>query len=121
VTALLALHGLLLPLLDHRPVLSGGRDLLAKETAARTPAAARRLVALLRVGHVTAALTLARSRYSVARAQLATQHAEVRVHDPARFLASLLIPTADYERADILVRRWLRPTRSQIQGGIRHA
>jgi CRISPR-associated protein Csx17 len=112
VSALLALHGLLLPLLDQRPVMSGQRDLLAKETAARTPAAARRLVALLRVGHVTSAITHARSRYSMARAQLVTQHAEVRVHDPARLLASLLIPTSDYERADLLVHRWLRPTRS---------
>jgi len=112
VSALLALHGLLLPLLDQRPVLSGQRDLLAKETAARTPAAARRLVALLRVGHVISAITHARSRYSMARAQLATQHAEVRVNDPARLLASLLIPTSDYERADLLVHRWLRPTRS---------
>ncbi|MBI4515973.1 MAG: type I-U CRISPR-associated protein Csx17 [Deltaproteobacteria bacterium] len=121
VNGLLALHGLLLPLLDERPVMSGQRDLLAKETAARTPAAARRLVALLRVGHVTSAINHARSRYSMTRAQLATQHAEVRVHDPARFLASLLIPSSDYERADLLVRRWLRPTRSQIQGGTRHA
>lgn len=114
VGSTLALYGLLHPLFDLRPVpdtgRANGRDHLAAETGARTPAAARRMMALLRGGDVERAVEVARSRYSMARAPLMSMDAPWATEDAERLLAALLFPASDFDRA-ALVRRWLRPQR----------
>jgi CRISPR-associated protein Csx17 len=108
----LALYGLLHPLFDLRSVSDNGRrnghDLMASETGARTPAAARRIAGLLRGGDVERAVEVARSRYAMARAPLIHMDAPWTVEYPERLLAALLFPVSDFDRA-ALVRRWLRP------------
>jgi len=109
---LLCLFGLLQPLVDLCPVPLRNRndDLLHPETGARTPAVARRLIALVHAGQIDAAVELAASRYAMARAPLARLEASWFVGDPDRLLASFLFPVAPHERAT-LVERWLRPQR----------
>jgi CRISPR-associated protein Csx17 len=114
VGSALALYGLLHPLFDLRPVpdngRANGRDLLAAETGARTPAAARRMAALIRGGDVERAVEVARSRYAMARAPLMRMDAPWAAAGAERLLAALLFPASDFDRA-ALVRRWLRPQR----------
>jgi CRISPR-associated protein Csx17 len=110
----LALYGLLSPLFDLRPVRESGqrdgRDLLAPNTGARTPAAARKIAALIRGGDVERAVDVARSRYAMANAPLMSTDAPCAVNDPERLLTALLFPVSSAVRA-ALVRRWLRPQR----------
>ncbi len=121
VTGAIAIHALLLPLLDRRPVIAhDNRDLLSEQTGARTPATARRLVTLLRTGDLNAALTVARSRYAMAATPLARIGPfNWTAPDAARLLTALLVPVSDLARARLIVQRWLRPSRPQ--GGQRHA
>lgn len=108
-----ALHALCLPFLDQRPVTPKDSDLLDEKTGARTQASARKLVALLRTGQVPAAFDHVRSRYAMARSPLIQVETLLNVADPARLLASLLMPVKDRYRADLISQRWLRPSRSQ--------
>jgi CRISPR-associated protein Csx17 len=114
----LALYGLLHPLFDLRPLPDNGRrdgrDLLAPETGARTPAIARRLTAVLRGGNVERAIEIARSRYSMAGAPLMRMDAPWAIADPERLLATLLFPVSYFSRS-ALVRRWLRPNRQATE------
>jgi CRISPR-associated protein Csx17 len=110
----LCLFGLLQPLFDHRPLRLAGRDddLLDPETGARTPAVARRLIALIQAGQLDAAVDLAASRYAMARTPLAKFDVTWFVRDPHSLLASLLFTVFGQERA-ALVQRWLRPQRKK--------
>ncbi len=103
---------------DVRPVWdngwSNGRDILAPETGARTPAAARRLTAVIRGGDVERTIEIARSRYAVAQAPLMRMDAPWAIADPERLLAALLFPVSDFDRS-ALVRRWLRPQRQATE------
>jgi len=114
----LALYGLLHPMFDVRPVWdngwSNGRDILAPETGARTPAAARRLTAVIRGGDVERTIEIARSRYAVAQVPLMRMDAPWAIADPERLLAALLFPVSDFDRS-ALVRRWLRPQRQATE------
>jgi len=115
----LALLGLLLPLMDRRPLVIGDlspTDLLSEETGARTTEAARSIVTLSRAGNLDAALRLASSRYAMAGARLATFHVSFLTHD--RLVAALLFTISDRHRA-VLFERWLRPRR-RPQGGEAH-
>lgn len=119
VGPMLALYGLLYPPFDLRPLRDNGRkdgrDLLAPETGARTPAAARRIAALLRGGDVKRAVDVARSRYAMAGAPLMhIEEVSWAVANSERLLAALLFPVSDFDRA-ALVRRWLRPQRQPFE------
>jgi CRISPR-associated protein Csx17 len=114
-TGALCLFGLLQPLFDLRPVVrpgGAGSDLLPPESNARTPAAARRLLGLLRVRDIGAAVRLAANRYEIAGSPLIRSSTAWNVNDPERLVASLLFQIPDYERS-ALVGRWLRPRREQ--------
>lgn len=110
----LCLFGLFQPLFDRHPLLVRGvssrRDLLDPKSGARTPAAARTLVGLLRAGNIDAAVRLASSRYAMAGTFLARTNSPWSVGDPERLLASILFPIPDCERT-ALNERWLRPRR----------
>jgi len=111
----IALIALAQPLVDRRRLVVEALstdDLLAEERGARTPEAARSLVALLRSGDLDAAVRLAASRYAMAGACLATFDASWRTHDPDRLIAALLFPLSGRERAT-LFEHWLRPRRRQ--------
>ena len=112
----LCLFGLFQPLFDRHPLLvrdvSSKRDLLDPKSGARTPAAARTLVGLLRAGHIGAAVRLASSRYAMAGTALARTSSPWSVGDPERLLASMLFTIPDFERA-ALNERWLRSRRRQ--------
>jgi CRISPR-associated protein Csx17 len=114
----LALYGLLHPLFDLRPVPDNGRkegrDLLAPKTGARTPAAARRMAALIRGGDIDRAVEVARSRYAMAQTPLMRMDAPWEIADPERLLAALVFPVSDFDRS-ALVRRWLRPKRQTTE------
>lgn len=120
MTGALALHALVLPLLDRRPV-SGHvvADLLSAESDARTGGVAQTLMALLSVGNVGDTIRLARARYAMGRNPLADFHIDFTVEDPVRFAAGLLIPMSDEQRARVIVQRWLRPSREK--GELRYA
>jgi CRISPR-associated protein Csx17 len=114
------LFGLLQPLIDLRPVGRKGMpsaNLLRVESKARTPAAARMLIGLLRVGQVDAAVRFAESRYAMAGSNLMRTGVSWRASDPSRLLASLLFPVFPHERA-ALVERWLRPRRQGDQANV---
>ncbi len=114
----LALMGLMQPLVDRRPLVATSLsrdDLLAEETGARTTAAARSLVSLIRAGNIESAVRLANSRYAMAGARLATMDAPWSPHDPDRLVAALLFTISDRDRA-VLFERWLRPRRRQPGG-----
>ena len=120
ITGALALHALLLPLLDRRPVPGRGvADLLSAESDARTGGVAQTLMALLSVGNVDDTIRLARARYAMGRNPLADFHIDFIVEDPTRFAAGLLIPISDEQRARLIVQRWLRPSREK--GELRYA
>lgn len=117
----LALLGLLQPLIDQRPLIIrdlSPNDLLSGETGARTTEAARSLVTLIRAGNLDAALRLARSRYAMAGARLATFDVSFATHSPDRFAAALMFTISDRDRV-VLFERWLRPRR-RPQGGEAH-
>lgn len=110
----LAMFGLFQPLFDLPPVRLAGFDdnLLDPESGARTPAAARRLIALIRTGQVDAAVAFAMSRYAMAKTWLVRIEAPWFIEDPERLLASLLftIPLRERRR---LIQRWIRPQREK--------
>jgi CRISPR-associated protein Csx17 len=111
----LCLFGLLQPLFDLRPVMRAGEprsDLLPQESGARTPAAARRLLGLLRIGDTSGAVRFAASRYQMACAPLVKTAVPWNVDEPERLAASLLFQISDHERS-ALVGRWLRPQRAK--------
>jgi CRISPR-associated protein Csx17 len=114
----LALYGLLHPLFDLRTLRDNGgkegRDLLAPETGARTPASAQRMAALIRGSDIDRAVELARSRYAMAQAPLMRMDAPSAVADPERLLAALLFRVSNRDRSQ-LVRRWLRPQRQATE------
>ena len=122
VAAELALLGLVQPLVDQRPLVIrdlSAADLLAAETGARTPEAARALVTLIGAGSLDAAVRLASSRYAMAGLRLAAFAAPWSAPDPERLVAALLFTVPDRDRT-VLCQRWLRPARRQ-QGGEPHA
>lgn len=110
----LAMFGLFQPLFDLQPVcLPGSADnLLDPESGARTPAAARRLIALIRTGQADAAVAFAMSRYAMAKTWLARTEAPWLIEDPERLLASLLFTIPLRERGR-LIQRWIRPKREK--------
>lgn len=119
ITGALALHALLTPLFDRRPVPSRDvEDLLSPESGARTAGVAQKLVALLSTGNADEAIVLARARYAMGRNPLARLHVDFAVEDPTRLGAGLLIPISDEQRARLIVKRWLRPSRQK--GELRH-
>jgi CRISPR-associated protein Csx17 len=114
----LALLGLLQPLVDQRPLVIrdlSDDDLLAEETGARTTEAARALVTFARAGNFDAVLRLARSRYSMAHARLATFDVTFAAESPDRLVAALLLTLSGRDRA-VLFERWLRPRRRPQRG-----
>jgi CRISPR-associated protein Csx17 len=110
----LAMFGLFQPLFDHHPVQLAGSDerLLEPETGARTPAAARHLVALARTGQIESAVAFAMSRYAMGRTSLIKARVAWAIEDPERLLASLLFAIPQRERG-LLLRRWLRPRKEE--------
>lgn len=108
----LALFVLFHPLFDQQPLClpGSGKDLLDPDTGARSWAAARRAVALIRSGQLDTAVAFAMSRYAMAGTWLVKTAAPWRVPDPERLLASLLLTIPPPER-NILIQRWLRPSR----------
>ncbi len=110
IGGVLAMFGLFHPLFDLQPVrLPGSRDdLFDPESGARTPGAARRVIALIRTGQADAAVTFAMSRYAMARTWLVKTEAPWCIEDPERLLAALLFTIRLPERGS-LVQRWLRP------------
>ncbi|HET8579392.1 MAG TPA: hypothetical protein VFL31_00185, partial [Nitrospiraceae bacterium] len=106
----LALAGLFQPLFGLLPVYPPGSkdNLLDPESGARTPAAARKAIALIRTGQADAAVVFARSRYAMAKTWLVKTEAPWFIEDPERLLASLLFTIPLRERGS-LIRRWLRP------------
>lgn len=116
----LALLGLLQPLVDQRPLAIrdlSDDDLLAEETGARTPEAARSLVTLTRAGNFDAVLRLASSRYSMAHARLATFDVTFAADSPDRLVAAFLFTLSGRDRA-VLFERWLRPRRRPQRGKV---
>jgi CRISPR-associated protein Csx17 len=115
----LCLYGILHPLFDLRPANRDRgqtrEDLMPPEGGARTPASARRIAGHLRAGDIGAAVEVARSRYAMARAPLATSDVPWKVGDPERLLASLLFPVSHSDRAK-LIERWLRPQKRAMEG-----
>ncbi len=113
VTSTRAIHALLLPLFDRRPVHNQeAGDLLPVESGTRTSAVAQKLAALLSTGHVDDAVDLARVRYSMGNNPLARLDVNFALENPDRFAASLLVPIPDGQRARLIVQRWLRPSRN---------
>jgi len=110
----LAMFGLFQPLFDLQPAYPPGSadNLLDPESGARTPAAARRLIALIRTGQVDAAAAFAMSRYAMAKTWLVKTEAPWFIEDPERLLASLLFTIPLPERGS-LIQRWLRPHREK--------
>ncbi len=110
----LAMFGLLHPLFDLQPVRPpGSRDnVLEPESGARTPAAARKVIALIRTGQADAAVAFAKSRYAMAKTGLIKTDASWSIEDPERLLASLLFTISLRERGS-LIQRWLRPKREK--------
>jgi CRISPR-associated protein Csx17 len=117
----LCLFGLFQPLFDLCPVLrlrEPGRDLLPRESGARTPAAARSLSGSLRLRDIEGAVRFASGRYRMANAPLVRSEVPWGAADADRLTASLLFPIFDYERS-ALTERWLRPRRNK--GELAHA
>ncbi len=115
VNGTLCLLGLLQPLFDLRkvsPLKESASDLLPSESGARTPAAARRLLGLLRADDVAAAVRLAATRYSVAGVPLVRHDVPWSCAEVDRLTASLLFPIFDRDRS-VLANRWLRPRHKQ--------
>jgi CRISPR-associated protein Csx17 len=114
ITGTLAMFGLFQPLFDLQPVCPPDfkDNLLDPESAARTPAAARRVAALVRSGQVDAAVAFAKSRYAMARTFLVKTDVPWSIEYPERLLASLLFTIPLRERGS-LIQRWLRPQREK--------
>jgi CRISPR-associated protein Csx17 len=114
----LALFGLLHPLFDLRPVSDNDRkegcDLMPPDSGIRTPAAARRMAALIRGGDIDRAVEVARSRFAMAQAPLMRMDTPWAITDPERLLTALLYPVSNRDRS-ALVRRWLRPQRQATE------
>ncbi len=117
----LALLGLMQPLVDRRALVVRSlspSDLLSDATGARTTAAARSLVTLIRSGDIDTAVRLASSRYAMAGARLASFGVPWRARDTDHLGAAFLFTIPDRDRA-VLFERWLRPRRRQ-QGDQAH-
>jgi CRISPR-associated protein Csx17 len=117
----LCLLGLLQPLFDLRAVYRSrerARNLLPRESGARTAAAARNLSGLLRTHDIASAVRFATSRYAMGGVSLVRSGVPWDADDAERLTASLLFPIFDHERS-ALAERWLRPRRDQ--GELAHA
>lgn len=114
ISGTLTMFGLFQPLVDLQPVRPPGSDdnVLAPESGARTPAAARRLIALIRTGQADVAVAFAMSRYAMARTFLIRTEAPWIIEDPERLLASFLFTIPVPERG-LLIQRWLRPQKEK--------
>jgi len=110
----LAMFGLFQPLFGLQPVRPPESDenILNPESGARTPAAARRLIALIRTGQADAAVAYAMSRYAMAKTWLVKTQVRWCIEDPERLLASFLFTIPMRERG-LLIQRWLRPHREK--------
>lgn len=110
----LAMFGLFQPLFDLQPARPPGSDdnVLDPESGARAPAAARRLIALIRTGQADVAVAFAMSRYAMARTCLVRTEAPWFVEDPERLSASFLFTIPVSERG-LLIQRWLRPRKEK--------
>ena len=111
----LALLGLVQPLVDDRQLVIRSlspNDLFSGETGARTTAAARSLVTLIRSRNLVSVFRVASSRYAMAGARLASFDVPWSVRAPERLIAALLFTISDRDRA-VLLERWLRPRRRQ--------
>jgi CRISPR-associated protein Csx17 len=119
---MLALFGLFQPLFDLQPLTPPGStdNLLDPESGARTPAAARRVIGLIRTGQLDAAVAFAASRYAMARTFLVKTEAPWCIKNPERLLASLLFTISRRGRGS-LIQRWLRPHRDTGKGDIAYA
>lgn len=110
----LAVFGLLKPLFDLLPLtmrMNGRtRDLLERQSGARTPALARFLANALRSGQTDAAVRMAEGRYAMARTPLIHTGTTWRIADNVRLLAAMLFTVSGYSRS-ILIQPWLRPQR----------
>lgn len=108
----LAMFGLFQPLFDLQPVRPPGSDdnVLDPESGARTPAAARRLIALIRTGQADAAVAFAMSRYAMARTFLVRTEAPWFIENPERLLASFLFTV---RKRGLLIQPWLRPQKGK--------
>jgi CRISPR-associated protein Csx17 len=115
VNGTLCVFGLIQPLFDLRGVSPQGAptsNLLPHESGARTPAAARRLLGLLRADDLAGAVRLAAARYSMAGTPLLRHDVSWSTGEVDRLTASLLFPICDHDRS-VLATRWLRPRRKQ--------
>ena len=114
VSGALSLFGIFQPLFDLQPLQPPGSkaDLLDSKSGARTPAAARKVIALIRQGQLDAAVAFATSRYAMAKTWLVKTGTSWFVEDPERLLASFLFRIPLSERGT-LVQRWLRPCREK--------
>ena len=110
ISGALAIFGLFQPLFDLQPVHTPGSEynLLDPKSGARTPAAARRMTALIRTGQADVAVAFAMSRYAMAKTWLVKTAAPWFIEDYERLLASLLFTIPLRERGS-LIQRWLRP------------
>lgn len=110
IGGMLAMFGLFHPLFDLQPLRPPGSEdnMLDPKSGARTPAAARRLIALIRTGQTDAAVAFAFSRYAMAKTWLVKTNVPWSIEDPQRLLASLLLTVPPHGRAS-LIQRWLRP------------
>lgn len=114
----LALLGLLQPLVDRRPLIIrdlSQTDLLSEDKGARTSEASSSLVTLIRTGNLDAAMSFASSRYAMAGARLATFDVPFATHEPDRLAAALLFPFSMHERINVFT-RWHRPRRRPNKG-----
>jgi CRISPR-associated protein Csx17 len=114
ISGTLAMFGLFQPLFDLQPVRLPGStdDLLDPQSGARTPAAARRVMALIRTGQADAAWAFAMSRYAMAKTWLVKTAAPWCIEDPERLLAAFLFTIPVRERG-LLIQRWLRPQKEK--------
>jgi len=107
-TPLLSLYGLLQPLFDCRPVHARFDD----SAGARTPAAAKRLAALLFANQIDEAIVFAASRYAMANVPLMRCEVEGWNANAPRLLASVLFPISEGDRG-VLLHRWFGSGRKQ--------
>jgi CRISPR-associated protein Csx17 len=101
------------PLIDQRPLFIpelSPIDLLSEESGARATEATRSIVTLIRTGNLDFARRIAKSRYAMAGARLATFDVSFATIDPERLAAALMFTVSDRDRA-VLFKRWLRPRR----------
>jgi len=112
VDGLLALWGLLRPLLDRRRLFIQGDPLFDEHVDPRTVAAGRSMVARLAVRDVEGAVDVAGGRYHMAGRPLGRLGSSFTAEEPLRLASALLLQPFSGELAEVTP-RWLRPTRSE--------